>query len=222
VLTRVLQDSGNRCGGLDTHRLPVGTKPCLGHRIKAEILDDLIWESLKNLLLSPQTIIDEYQQRLNSCKTDYDSIIFEKNNEIDRFKRERNKLIDLFQNGLVDENEIKEKLNSVRSKIERITEEIKYLMTQNNESKKLLTVISNLDEFTNNVSKNLDTCSFEEIRSIAMLLIEEIQVDTLKERLNVKHIIPMDPKKCQLRSVTQEVKAREHRTPKATLLTTLF
>lgn len=201
-----------RCGGLDTHRLPLGTKPCPGHRIKAELLDDLVWDSLKNLLLTPQTIIDEYQQRLDTCKTDYDSIILEKNNNIERFKRERSKLIELFQNGLVEEHEIKDKLNSVRSKIERITEEINYLMTQNNESKKLLTLISNLDEFTNNISKNLDSCTFEEKRSIAKLLIEEVQVDTLKEELNVKHIIPIDPKKCQLRSVpldAQNVKFKE-------------
>lgn len=32
----------------------------------------------KPLLLNPQTIIDEYQQRLRTCKTDYDSLIFEK------------------------------------------------------------------------------------------------------------------------------------------------
>lgn len=50
----------------------------------------------------------------------------------------------------------------MRSKIERTTEEINYLMTKDNESKKLLTVISNLDEFTNNISKNLDSCTFEE------------------------------------------------------------
>ena len=48
--------------------------------------------------------------------------------------------------------------------------------------------------------------------SIARLLIEEVQVDTLKEELNEKHIIPMDPKKCQLRSATQGVKARTQRT----------
>ncbi len=201
-----------RCGGLDTHRLPIGTKSCPGHRIRAEILDDLVWESIKNLLLSPQAIIDEYQQRLNTCTTDYNSIILEKNNELERFKRERNKLIDLFQNGLVEEHEIKDKLNAVRAKTERITEEINYLMIQDNESKNLLTVISNLDEFTDNINKNLDTCTFDEKRSITRLLIEEIEVDTLKEELNVKHIIPMDPKKCQLRSATQGVKARTHLT----------
>jgi site-specific DNA recombinase len=188
-----------RCTGQDSYRWVEG-RVCTGHPVRAEAVDDLVWESIKNLLLTPETIIDEYQRRLKSYKTDYEGVITQKNNEINRYKRERIRLIDLFQTGLVEKDEVETKLKGVRSKIEQLGNEVSYLSDQEEESKKLLTVIRNLDDFSGKISKNLDSHTFEEKRSIVKFLIEEVEVDTVNEEINVKHIIPLDPKKCQLRS----------------------
>ena len=61
---------------------------------------------------------------------------------------------------------------------------------QEEESKKLLTVIRNLDDFSSKISKNLDSHTFEEKRSIVKFLIEQVEVDTMHDIINVKHIIP--------------------------------
>ena len=137
-------------------------------------------------------------------------MIIQKNNELNRYKRERSRLIDLFQNGFVEQDEIETKLKGVRSKIEQVNSEIDYLINQENESKKLLTVIHNLDDFALNINKNLDAHSFEEKRRLVKLLVEEVEVDTIKEEINVKHIIPLDPRKCQLRSGTLQSPGRQH------------
>lgn len=195
-----------RCIGQDGHRWPEG-RVCSGHPVRTEALDDLVWQSLKELLLTPETIIDEYQRRLKTYKTDYEAIIVQKNNEINRYKRERARLIDLFQSGLVEKDEIENKLKGIHSKAEQLTDEISYLASKEKESKKLLTVISNLNDFSSNISKNLDSHTFEEKRSLVKLLVDEVEVDTLNEEINVKHIIPMDPRKCQLRSGTRRIPA---------------
>ena len=78
------------------------------------------------------------------------------------------------------------------------------------ESAKLLTVIQNLDDFSAKIKKNLDSHNFEEKRNIVKSLIEEVEVDTVDEAINVKHIIPLDPKKCQLRSGTHESSTSKH------------
>ena len=190
-----------RCMGQDGHRWPEG-RVCNAHPVRTEALDELVWQSLKELLLTPEIIIAEYKRRLSSTDTDYDAMIIQKNNELNRYKRERSRLIDLFQNGFVEQDEIETKLKGVRSKIEQVNSEIDYLINQENESKKLLTVIHNLDDFALNINKNLDAHSFEEKRRLVKLLVEEVEVDTIKEEINVKHIIPLDPRKCQLRSGT--------------------
>lgn len=196
-----------RCMGQDGHRWPEG-RVCTGHPVRTEVLDDLVWKSVKNLLLTPETILDEYQRRLKTYKTDYEAIITEKSNEINRYKRERIRLIDLFQTGLVEKEEVEAKLKGVRAKMEQLNNEINYLNNQEEESKKLLTVIRNLDDFSSKISKNLDSHTFEEKRSIVKFLIEQVEVDTMHDIINVKHIIPLDLKMCQLRSGSNNTSLR--------------
>jgi site-specific DNA recombinase len=191
-----------RCMGQDGNRWAEG-KICTGRLVRTEILEDLVWDSVKTLLLEPETVIVEYQRRLNSHQTNYEGIISHKSNEIARYKKERSRLIDLFQGGIVEKEEVEVKLKSIRSKIEHIDSEISYLKSQEAESKKLLTVIHNLSEFSENLSKNLDSQTFEEKRSIIRLLVEEVEVDTINGEINVKHIIPLNSKMCQLRFGTQ-------------------
>ena len=101
---------------------------------------------------------------------------------------------------MVEKEEVEAKLKGVRAKMEQLNNEINYLNNQEEESKKLLTVIRNLDDFSSKISKNLDSHTFEEKRSIVKFLIEEVEVDTMHDVINVKHIIPLDLKMCQLRS----------------------
>jgi site-specific DNA recombinase len=192
-----------RCRGLDGYLFPEG-KVCKGHYVRVEILDDLVWNSVKSLLLTPEIIVNEYQRRLQSHEKNHTLLIDQKSCELERYKRERDRLIDLFQSGLVEKEEISKKLKAIQSKNEQLTNEIRYLKKQDEESEKMLTVIRNLTDFSNGIKKNIETHTFEEKRRIIKLLVEEVEVNTLTEEVNVKHIIPIDPKWCQLRSNTPQ------------------
>ncbi len=187
-----------RCNGQDGSRFHNG-KVCAGHHVRADALDDLVWGSVKKLLLDPETLIKEYQRRLKSYENDYEAVIAEKIKEINRYKREHGRLIDLFQSGLVKKEEITIRLKTVNSKLEQFDHEVRYLKNQDQESKKMLTVISNLNDFSANISKSLDLHTFEEKRNIVRLLVEEVEFDSITQEINVKHIIPLDPKNCHLR-----------------------
>lgn len=188
-----------RCMGQDGYRWPNG-KLCSGHPVRTEVLDELAWDSVKKLLLNPTTIVEEYNRRLTSVKMDHDVILMDKKNERNRYHKERDRLIDLFQNGLVEKSEIEVKLKGVRSKIERVNNEIDYFLKQRQESQKLLMIISNLDDFTKNLNKNLDSHTFDEKKNIVRFLIEQVEVDSINEEINVKHIIPINEQKYPLRS----------------------
>lgn len=185
-----------RCVGQDGFRLPNG-RVCEGHPVRIESIDELVWESVKVLLLNPQSLFDEYQRRLNKGSTQ-ESMIERKKSEMERFKRERSRLIDLFQSGLVEKSEIESKLKSVRSTLEQLDNEIVYLKNEEKEKERVLTVIRNLEDFSIKIKNDLDLHSFEMKRKIVRFLVEEVEVDTIKREINVKHIIPLDQKKCQL------------------------
>jgi site-specific DNA recombinase len=191
-----------RCMGQDGNRWP-GGRVCKGHPVRVEAIDDLIWNSVKCLLMEPDTIVAEYERRSQLNPDSMLALLEQKETEIRRFSNERLRLIDLFQSGLVHKKEIETKLKSIGTKLEQIAGEKKYLEQQQLEQKKLLTVIKSLDGFSENMRNNLETNSFEEKKKIVRLLVEEVQIDTVSEKINVKHIIPLVPKKCQLRSGSQ-------------------
>ena len=190
-----------RCMGQDGNRWAAG-RVCKGHPVRVEAIDELIWNSVKCLLMEPGTIVAEYDRRSQTSPDSIVALLEQKEAEMKRFSNERLRLIDLFQSGLVEKKEIEAKLKSIATKLEQIAGEKKYLEQQKQEQKKLLTVIKNLDGFSESIRKNLETYSFEEKKKIVRLLVEEVQIDTISEKISVKHIIPLDPKKCQLRSGT--------------------
>lgn len=190
-----------RCMGQDGHRWP-GGRVCKGHPVRVEAIDELVWESVKCLLIDPNTIVAEYERRMDTNPDSLSSLVDQKEREIKRYTNERARLIDLFQSGLVKKTEIEIKLKMVGAKLLQISGEKQYLQQQQIEQKKLLTVIRNLADFSEKICKNLESHSFEERKKMVRLLVEEVQIDTIQEKINVKHIIPLDPKKCQLRPGT--------------------
>ena len=62
----------------------------------------------------------------------------------------------------------------------------------------MLSLIQDLSGFSESLKKNLDTCSLEDRKKVVRLLVDEVQVDTISEKIKIKHIVPMEPKKCHL------------------------
>ena len=188
-----------RCTGQDGHRWPHG-RVCKGHPVRTEAIDELVWESVKGLVLEPQALIQEYQKRLGISSEE--PIVDSKIIDLKRFKAERARLIDLFESGLVEKDEIESKLKSNKAKIEQLENEISYLKKEKREKEQVLTVIRNLEDFSVKIKENLDGLDFGTRKQIVRLLVEEVEIDTIKEEINVKHIIPLDARKCQLCSGT--------------------
>jgi site-specific DNA recombinase len=196
-----------RCMGQDGHRWQDG-RVCKGHPVRVEAIDDLVWSSVKKVLVNPETMIEEYTRRLGNGEDQVESLLKKKQIELKKYQAQRSRLIDLFQNGLVGKEEIETQLRSVQAKMEHSKQEAEFLKSQIEESKGLLTLIQSLSEFKSRLGTNLEQASFEERRKIIRLLVEEIKVDTIRESITVKHIVPIDAKKCQLRSGTQDTALR--------------
>jgi site-specific DNA recombinase len=190
-----------RCMGQDRHRRPAG-RVCQSRPVRVEAIDDLVWESVKCLLTEPETIVAEYERRLDTTSDSLTSVIEEKRVDIKRHTNERSRIIDLFQSGLVTKTEIEAKLKSLAAKLDQLEAEIKYLDQQQFEKHKLLTVIKNLDDFSASVRENLESFTFAEKKKMVRLLVQGIQIDAIKEKINVQHVIPLKPQKWPLRPGT--------------------
>ena len=187
-----------RCMGQDGHRWP-GGRVCKGHPVRTEAIDELVWESVKSLLLDPGKILKEYETRLSKASLHNDeSAVDTKKRQMQHLLFEKERLVDLYQSAMISKEEVGPRLETINSKYSKLTQEIEYLKQQSNEKKTLLTLVRNVSDFVKAMHNNLDSCTFDDRRKIIKLIVEEVSVDTINEEINVKHIIPTDPKKYPL------------------------
>ena len=203
-----------RCNGLNSSQFSHG-RVCSGNSsLHAIVIDDIVWESVVKLILEPENAVKEYQRRINllTDNDDSKSVIGKKTKEKNKLLQEKSRLLDLYQSGIIEKEEIQDRLKNIRAKIDQVDAEIIFLESKEKEKAKMLTVIRNIEDFRSKISLNLSNCEFQEKKHIIRLLVEEVTVDSIKQEIFVKHIIPMSTQKSQLRSGSVRTKSvKEHR-----------
>jgi hypothetical protein len=114
-------------------------------------------------------------------------------------EREKERLIELYQTGVVELSEIEERLKGIRAKIRRLGEETKLLEKNEKEDAHRLQMIEQFDGFAKRMRSNLAELSFVERRQIVRLLVERVVVDTKTWEINIQHILPLNGN-CRLRT----------------------
>ncbi len=183
-----------RCMGQDGRRWPQG-RVCAGHPIRVEVLDELVWEQTQHLIQYPDVVFKEYSQRVNAKrKGDFDltSMIMKKKKEMHSQELEKKRLIDLYQTGIISLEEITPRLDRIRGRIKSIEQEYTLLEEEKHREQKQLQLIEQFSTFQDKFSSRLGALGFEEKKQVVRLLVEEVLVDSVNEKLTVKHVIPLD------------------------------
>lgn len=194
-----------RCAGLDSGARPEG-RVCHSHPVRLEVIDDLIWDSTKRLLKEPKVVMDEYARRLGKADgeaSSYQAVINTKEKELRRLEHEKQRLLDLYQMGSISLGDIEMRLAKLRARIKGADDERKMVIADMERKRGQLKLIEDFQAFQANVSSRLDTLSFQEKKDLVRLLITDVAVDTKKDKIMIKHIIPAD-KMCRLRLVGQK------------------
>jgi site-specific DNA recombinase len=190
-----------RCIGQDGHRNPQG-RVCAGHPIRVEVVDELVWEQTKQLIQHPELVFEEYSRRVHSKgkgELDLTAMMMKKKKEIHTQEIEKKRLIDLYQTGIISLEEITPRLDRIRERMKTIEQEYKLLEEEKHREQKQLQLIEQFSTFQAKFSSRLGELTFEEKKQVVRLLVEEVVVDSVNEKLTVKHVIPLD-KRFPLRS----------------------
>ena len=183
-----------RCSGQDGHRWPQG-RVCGGHPIRVEALDELVWAQTQQLIQNPEVVFEEYSRRVHSKRKgelDITSILMKKKKEIHIQELEKKRLIDLYQTGIIPIEEITPRLDRIRDRIKVIEQEYTLLEEEKHRDQKQLQLIEQFSTFQDKFLSRLDDLTFEEKKQVVRLLVDEVLVDSVNEKLTVKHVIPLD------------------------------
>jgi site-specific DNA recombinase len=183
-----------RCMGQDGYRWPTG-RVCDGHPVRVEVLDELVWNNVQQLIQHPQLVLQEYTQRVGAKrkqKLSLDQLANKKQQEIRQQEVQKQRLLDLYQVGSITLEEIEGRLKQIRGRIQHIQQEWRLLHQEKEHQLRQLQLIEQFETFQQKLDMNLNNLDFDQKKTLVRLLVKEVIVDTTAEEIIIRHTLPLD------------------------------
>ncbi len=146
------------CYGASAFRRRRG-EVCTARAVRRDILEAVVWAKMEELLQHPQAVIEEYTRRVHETQNHDDDLarlLTHKRMERRRALSEKDRLLDLYQSGVITKDEITERIAACRATLQMIDSEIRYLEAEHAASAQTLRVIEQLDHFTAQIGAYVD------------------------------------------------------------------
>ena len=180
-----------RCTGADRYRHLPGPV-CRCRMIRVDYLDELVWQQLLALLRKPEMIRAELERRrqdsLQSSPVQQRKEQLER--ELSRAKQQMDKLLDAYQEDLLNLAELRQRAPELRKKLGALEKEHQSLNLRSVEEQRWIELNHSLEAFLARLNQSVDNLTSEERQKIVRLLIK--QVDVGNETITIQHSIPVD------------------------------
>jgi site-specific DNA recombinase len=180
-----------KCPGTEGYRFPNG-KVCQISSIRQDYLDSIVWNQILKLLESPNLIKKEINRRIYRSKNSgtTKNKINTLNTELSRMQKSISKLLDAYQENLLELQELRERIPILRKKEKLIGSEIQSLKNAELDKEKYLSLLETMENFLSRLRESSDTLKIEEKKKIIKLLVREIIVG--ENTIKIKHSIPIN------------------------------
>jgi site-specific DNA recombinase len=181
-----------RCIGTDAHRFG-GERICDNTQVRTQLLDDLVWQQVVELLSDPGRLKREYERRLAVLEQDEkvtaDTLALEKQKR--HLQTSKSRLIDSYTEGVIEKTDFDPKMGQIKVKLEQIDRQIAASREHAAGQCELFLVINRLEEFAAAVNDRLSTIDFTTKREIIRALVKRIEIH--KDEIVVVFRIDPDP-----------------------------
>jgi len=185
-----LKSSGKKAAKYKYYKCTGPCKKCTNRRgMRVEPVDEAIWKSVISMLKSPELIKAEVSRRLSEL--DKAPILQKKklfDDKIEKLDIDSNRLLDAYQSGCIELEELKVRMNKIKKEKNAILHE-KGEVDTGLSKKQLLGLSEAITFFKEHLEDSQGNLTLEDKRKIIRLLIQEIKVG--KENITIEHIIPI-------------------------------
>ncbi len=178
-----------RCLGSDDYRYPQG-RVCPNRPIRQDYIDQIVWEQVVELLANPELVRTEIHRRIkeiensNPAKQRKGSL----ENQLRRAKNSIQKLLDAYQEDLLQLEELRDRMPQLRKREETLQAELASLDYALADQQAVLRLADNIEHFLRQLRKTADTLNVVERQKVLRLVVKEILVDD--KTITIKHSIP--------------------------------
>jgi site-specific DNA recombinase len=179
-----------RCLGSDDYRYPGGRR-CANLPVRADYLDQVVWEHVTGLLADPTRIRAELDRRLNQLQAANPTTATKA-----RLQREQtrtataiSRLVEAYQEQLLSLAELRERMPALRAKEQTLAAQLDALEAELVDQATYLKLAETLEGFLARLRGKADTASVPERQRVLRLLVKEILIGP--ERVVIRHRIPV-------------------------------
>jgi site-specific DNA recombinase len=183
-----------RCTGTDGYRFG-GQAVCSNRMVRRDLLEEAVWNDVCSLLSDPTRVEEEYERRLdqagNSSSWEYEQL----NTTRQTLKRGIARLIDAYEEGLLDKQEFEPRIARSKERLKGLDEEAQKLKAVQAQQVELHLVLGHLEAFRDRIAQGLSDTDWTTRRNIVCGLIKQVEIDREEIRVvyRIDPVPPFDP-----------------------------
>jgi site-specific DNA recombinase len=168
-----------RCTGADGYRFE-GEALCCNPPVRADHLEQVVWDRVKALLKEPERVADEYRRRLTQAADGAAAPeeVARLDKQMTALRRGIGRLIDSYAEGFVEKHEFEPRITGMKQRLSQLEDHHEAAVRAAQGERDLCLVISRLEDFAAKVSEGLDRLNRVEQREIVRALVKRIEVDS--------------------------------------------
>jgi len=180
-----------RCLGSDGYRHLMDS-PCSCKPIRVEDLDELVWQQVMDLLEKPELIRAELdRRRQESLRTDpLEKRRGELQQSLKRTELQIDKLLDAYQEGLVQLGQLRERMPELRRKQQTIEKELENARWKALLAEKTEQLEQSLGDFVSRLRRSAQTLNITDRQKVIRLVIKDVVVE-VDNRITIRHCLPL-------------------------------
>jgi site-specific DNA recombinase len=179
-----------RCLGSDDHRYENG-RVCESRPVRQDALDEVVWNSVMELLQDPALIRAEIDRRIEAARESKPTKRREGalQKEQLRFEKQMARLLDAYQEELLSLDELRGRMGELSKRARTVELELTALATSTQDEHRYLKIADSIEGFLGRLRTTADTLDVEARQKVLRLLVKEILVD--HDTISIKHSIPV-------------------------------
>lgn len=173
-----------RCTSPTVRRFVDEERLCTNRSVRAEDLEEGVWEDVRDLLTEPERITEEFKRRQEH--TDGGALGELLKNQRKLRKRAQQgvaRLIDAYAQGLLKKSEFESRIAPARAHAEALLKEEESLEAETSREEYLRVIVTSLETFANEVHDKAQVASFETRRKIVQALVERVEINPKEVRI---------------------------------------
>ena len=186
--------------------LPCGrlTK-CVSHRVRADRLDAVVWESLCHLLRTPRVLPTLHQSWAQAKQQNLTAFAAQQAQLLQRrqrVERQSQRLLDAYQAEALTLSELQPRRHKLLAELQHLDQEAERVARSQQQTIHWQQVIEHAEHFRQLLGDNLEYLSFAKRQTVAHCLISKVVVTG--EQVDIYYVLPFEfaPQVCQ--SITEQ------------------